>query len=290
MPAVTTDATPLEDVNFVALDLETTGIAPAYDHIIEIGAARFQMRADGTTVAGPCFEQLVRPDRNIPNEICALTGIDNDMVKDAPPLDEVWPAFLSFLQAIPRSVIIAHNVRADLGFLVMAGETLNQPWPDVPAYCTFRIAREVLNEVPNYRLGSLVDWLNVGNEDATFHRALADALHTRNLLAACVKRTEVTHLEALRGGRPIPRPNPIEFEVTVPSALKPLEDAIQARTPMRFAYRGGSKGKELRPVTPLGFYQEEEVLYLRGHCHIDDSIKSFRCDRIRRLSATEPPE
>jgi DNA polymerase III epsilon subunit-like protein len=288
MSVATPEGTPIHALNFVSLDLETTGIAPAYDDIIEIGAARFRLRADGVTEAGPCFDQLVRPSVTISEQICVLTGIDNAMVADAPPLREVWPELLAFLSAEPNTVIIAHNVRADLGFLVVAGESLGHPWPDHSAYCTFRVAREVLADAPNYRLATLVQWLELGSEASVFHRALADAIHTRNLLAACVKQAGVTFLEELRGGRRMPKPQPIEFEVIVPPALAGVEASIRTRAKVHLAYRGGSKGTELRPVTPLSFYREEDVLYLRAHCHLDDSIKSFRCDRIRRVELGEP--
>ena len=85
-----TDNTPLADVEFVAFDLETTGLFAAADRIVEIGALRF--RLDGTELDS--FEQLVDPECEISAEVTQVHGITNKMVRGKPTISEVLPRFL----------------------------------------------------------------------------------------------------------------------------------------------------------------------------------------------------
>src|SRR5256714_13325490 len=101
--------TPLCDVTFVVLDLETTGGSPLNCAITEVGAIKLR--------GGEClgtFQTLVNPGVAIPPEITYLTGITEAMVLPAPPIEEVLPSLLEF---VGDGVIVGHNVRYDLGFL-----------------------------------------------------------------------------------------------------------------------------------------------------------------------------
>src|SRR3954453_22996129 len=101
--------TPLRDVTFCVLDLETTGGSPSDDSITEIGAIKVR--------GGEClgtFQTLVNPGRAIPPSITILTGISDAMVVPAPRIEHVLPSLLEFCR---DSVIVGHNVRFDVGFL-----------------------------------------------------------------------------------------------------------------------------------------------------------------------------
>jgi DNA polymerase III subunit epsilon len=101
--------TPLRDVTFCVLDLETTGGSPNECFITEIGAVKVR--------GGDClgtFQTLVNPGQAIPPEITVLTGITQAMVTRAPRIESVLPTFLEF---IGDAVVVGHNVRFDLGFL-----------------------------------------------------------------------------------------------------------------------------------------------------------------------------
>ena len=116
--------TPLHDVTFVVLDLETTGgSATSGDAITEVGAAKYR--------GGEClgtFATLVNPGRPIPPAITYLTGITEAMVLPAPRIDEVLPAFLEFAG---DAVLVGHNVRFDMSFLQAAMRS-DQPAPHRP--------------------------------------------------------------------------------------------------------------------------------------------------------------
>ena len=105
----------------VALDLETTGLDPSRDTIIEIGAVRFQ----GDRVLDR-FVTLVNPQRSIPLRITQITGIRNADVANAPVLAAVLPELLAFVTS-DVAAIVAHNAGFDLGFLRAAGSAVPSP-------------------------------------------------------------------------------------------------------------------------------------------------------------------
>ena len=144
----------------VAIDLETTGLDPASDAIIEIGAQKF----DGQRIEGE-WSSLINPGRSISNFITKLTGISNPMVRDAPQLEEVLPELVDFVGDAP---VLGHRVSFDLGFLRRAGVLKLNDSID-----TYDMAAVLLPQASRYNLGSLGKQLNI-LFPAT-HRALDDA-------------------------------------------------------------------------------------------------------------------
>jgi DNA polymerase-3 subunit epsilon len=274
---------PLPDVTFIAVDLETTGLAPGFDRIIEVGIARFRVRADGSVVAGPVLDQLVDPGKSIVPTVSKLTGISDADVAGAPSIDSLWPAIAAALRPDGPTVLLAHNAEFDLSFLLAAAALIDPTWVPPPAACTVRIARRSLPDAPRFALQSLVHWLNCGGDSPSHHRALADALHARNLFSRCIARSGARCLSDLGATAPVPTPELADLASLIPRSLAPLQDAIAAQRAVQIRYRGGSKGTQRRPVTPLGFYVRDGVLYLRAVCLVDDVAKSFRCDRIRDI-------
>ena len=111
--------TPLADLTFCVLDLETTGTSPADCAITEVGAVKLR--------GGEClgtFQTLVDPGCAIPPRITVLTGITEASTRDAPTIDAVLPALLEFLGG---AVVVGHNVRFDLAFLGAALERAGRP-------------------------------------------------------------------------------------------------------------------------------------------------------------------
>jgi DNA polymerase III epsilon subunit-like protein len=274
---------PLPELTFVAVDLETTGLAPGFDRIIEVGIARFRVRADGTLVAGSVLDQLVDPGKAILPAVSRLTGISNHDVVGAPPIAALWPAIVEALRPDGPTVLLAHNASFDVSFLLAAAALIDPTWAPPPAACTVRIARRALPEAPRYGLEVLVDWLGCGGDSPSHHRALADALHARNLFGRCVARSGAKSMADLGVTEPVPAPPLADIASLIPPALLGIETAIAEQRTLHIRYRGGSKGTQRRPITPQGFYIRDGVLYLRAHCLVDDVAKSFRCDRIRDI-------
>ncbi len=171
--------TPLHQVTFVVLDVETTGGSPAFASLTEVAAARYR----GGEMLGT-YQTLVRPDERIPPLITALTGITDAMVSGAPRIGEMLPSFLEF---VGGAVLVGHNLRFDLSFLdhalVSTGrERLNNARVD-----TLALSRRLVRDmVPNCKLGTLASTLGLHHQPS--HRALTDVLATGDLLHALLER------------------------------------------------------------------------------------------------------
>jgi DNA polymerase-3 subunit epsilon len=171
--------TPLNEVVFCVLDLETTGGTAADGGITEIGAVKL---CGGQDIGR--FRTFVNPGHSIPRQITQLTGISESMVADAPPPDAVLPTFLEFLG---DAVIVGHNVRYDLGYLNAAMERSGREKLNNRVLDTLRLARRLVrDEVPNCRLGTLANRFRLPNQPS--HRALDDALATGDLLHLLIER------------------------------------------------------------------------------------------------------
>ena len=184
-------STPLIDVTFCVLDLETTGGSPADWEITEIGAVKYRAgELLGT------FQTLVDPGAPIPPSIVLLTGITHAMVVDAPEIETALPSFLEF---IGDSVIIGHNVRFDLSFLNAAAIRLGYGKLANKSADTAALARRLIRqEVRNLRLGTLA--AHFRSPTKPNHRALEDARATAHVFHALLERAGslgVTNLDDL---------------------------------------------------------------------------------------------
>ena len=189
--------TPLTDVTFVVVDLETTGGPPAEAGITEIGAVA--VRAG--QVVGE-FQTLVNPGCAVPAFITQLTGISSAMVAASPRLRAALPAFLDFVRSHgPTTVWVAHNASYDISFLRAGCTILDISFPDLPVIDTVHLARQLVgrDEVRNHRLATLA--AHVGADTVPDHRALNDARATVDVLHAMIARVGnlgVSTLEELR--------------------------------------------------------------------------------------------
>jgi predicted DnaQ family exonuclease/DinG family helicase len=150
--------------SLVSVDIETTGLDPQNDAIIEIGAVRF----NGHRVEDE-WSTLINPGRHIPEGITQLTGIDDPMLRQAPRLRDVLPELQDFTADLP---VVGHSVRFDLGFLQRASVLTHNPVVD-----TFELASVLLPSASRYNLGALGQELGI-LLPAT-HRALDDARVTQ---------------------------------------------------------------------------------------------------------------
>ncbi len=150
--------------SYVAIDLETTGINPTEDRIIEIGALKV-LKGNECGI----YRTFINPRRQISERITQITGIDNEMVSDAPVMEQVLEELLDFIGELP---ILGHNILFDYSFLkcaaVSAGKTFEKDGID-----TLRLARKFLPELSSRKLEYLCEYfqINPGNS----HRALDDA-------------------------------------------------------------------------------------------------------------------
>jgi DNA polymerase III subunit epsilon len=170
---------PLAEVTFVVLDLETTGSSATTCSITEVGAVKVRRGEMLGT-----FQTLVDPGEPVPAFVRLLTGISDEMLIEAPPIDAVLPSLLEFLR---DAVIVAHNARFDVGFLNAAlGRAGYEPLVNC-VIDTAHLARKVLaGEVRNHKLSTLVAHLRCPHTPT--HRAYADAIATTDVLHHLIER------------------------------------------------------------------------------------------------------
>jgi len=172
--------TPLAEVTFVVVDLETTGGSAIDAHITEVGAVKVR----GGEVIGE-FQTLVNPAEPIPAFISVLTGITDQMVAGAPRIDSVLPAFLEFAR---HSVLVAHNAPFDISFLKAAATLTAHDWPPFRVVDTAHLARQLISrdEAANRKLSTLARLF--GATTTPDHRALHDARATVDVLHGLLSR------------------------------------------------------------------------------------------------------
>jgi len=168
---------PTAEARYVVVDLETTGGAPGGGRIIEIGAYR---------MIGPRIEEefqtLVRPWTRIPRFISAMTSITNEMVADAPPIEDVLPEFRRFLG---DAVMVAHNAQFDSTFLDLEFRRLFGIGLKNPVLCTLRLSRRLLPSLRRRNLGALAEHFGLSTQDR--HRGLGDARMAAELLSIFIE-------------------------------------------------------------------------------------------------------
>ncbi|WP_051988102.1 DEDD exonuclease domain-containing protein [Janibacter hoylei] len=172
--------TPLAEVTFVVVDLETTGGSARDCGITEIGAVKVR----GGEELGE-LQTFVNPGEPIPAFIQSLTGITDAMVRDAPSTGEAVASFLEFARG---AVLVAHNAGFDIGFLKAACAAHGLRWPGPQVIDTVHLARQVVSrdEVRNHKLGTLAQYF--GATTTPDHRALHDARATVDVLHGLIGR------------------------------------------------------------------------------------------------------
>ena len=158
----------------IAIDVETTGISPEKERIIEIGAFRPE--------TGEVFRTLIQPGRPLPEHITELTGITDEMLIDAPQEAEAVGALLKFMEG--DTVLLGHNISFDHSFLVQAIRRCGFEEPQFCGIDTLKLSRVLCPELPNKKLETMVAHFGLTNERA--HRAFEDARVTVELYR-CLK-------------------------------------------------------------------------------------------------------
>jgi len=209
----------LDQAEFTVVDLETTGGRAGPGTIIEIGAYRMVGKRLTET-----FSQLVRPQGGVvPRFITGLTSITTEMIREAPPIEEVLPAFREF---IGERVMVAHNAAFDFGFLDFEYRRIFGIGLANPVLCTLRMARRFMPSLKRRRLDLLANHFGLSLEGR--HRGLGDARMAAEILSIFLEmaqRMGITRLDRLlddhhRGlaGRRIERHVPPEEIAALPHA------------------------------------------------------------------------
>lgn len=157
--------------DYIVFDIETTGLDSSYDEVIEIGAIKVHKNKIVSK-----FNSLVKPRNEIDEYITELTGITNEMVKDAPTIEEILPDFMNY---IGNDILIGHNVNFDINFIYdnlyrNKFDVLTNDFID-----TMRISRKLLPDLPHHRLIDLARYFEI--DTTNNHRSLKDCEITMDI-------------------------------------------------------------------------------------------------------------
>ncbi len=168
---------PIDKASFCVLDVETTGLSPQYNNIIELGIVRVK-----NLKIVEKYHSLINPGRDIPAFITGFTGISNEDVYDAPFFDDIADGVIKF---IGDDVIAGHNLSFDKSFLKREFNYCGKTEPKNLNLCTLKIARRIFPMLKSKSLGAVSSSLKIRNSSS--HRALGDAETTAKVLIKMVK-------------------------------------------------------------------------------------------------------
>ncbi len=184
--------------HYIVLDIETTGLDPKTDRIIEIGAARVR----GGNVCDT-FQTLVNPARMLDERIVELTGITDDLLKGAPYIEEALGPFLDFAGG---DILLGHSVQFDFSFVKRAAVNQRRTF-EKKAIDTLKLARLCLPKLQSRALGELCRYYKI---EHSAHRALGDALATHELYKKlCAQFGEAAAAEPVLLNYKVKREGPI---------------------------------------------------------------------------------
>lgn len=156
--------------DITVIDFETTGLSSYRDEIIQIGAIKYR---NGEVV--DTFDHLVKPSVSISEKITSITGITNEMVKDAPTIQVLINDLVKFIE---NDTLVAHNASFDMGFLIAALNNNGIELGDIKVIDTLRLSRSLIHDTKNHKLVTLKKYLGI---EAQSHNALEDCIVTGEL-------------------------------------------------------------------------------------------------------------
>jgi len=252
----------------VAFDLETSGLSPLVDEIIEVAAIKV---IDDKV---EFFSHLVKPTKSIPQYTIDIHGITDEMVKDAAPIEEILPAFLEFSKG---HTWVAHNSKFDVGFIVFNMHRLGIEFFDSKVFCSCKLSRRYVTGSENHKLGTLAKHFGIALEN--HHRALDDTFACLKVFTNTLK--VIKSNRALAEGRVF---NVKEFkkalESEIPEKISDIKKYLEKQTPIEIKYKGGSMSGKFRPIRPISFLPLPQGSVLYAHCLKSDMYKSFSLKKI----------
>ena len=239
-------------MRYIAVDIETTGLSPIKDKIIEIGAVKYE---NGTAIAS--FSSLVHAQIiSLPERIIELTGITDEMLQDAPTEREVMTQFLEF--ATEDFPLLGHNIPFDYSFLKVASLSMGIPF-ERNGIDTLKLARVCCPEMSSKTLSAMCEKYDIHNEQA--HRAYEDAIATVTLYEKLKQDYEETNPSIFQ-------PQPLVYkekkqEPVTPKQIRYLEAIIAYhKLELKPAYEQMTKSEVARLIDTL-LNQYGRIPYIR---------------------------
>lgn len=257
---------------FCALDIETTGTNSYSDRVIEIGLAAFTLGGKLET-----YQSFVNPGRHIPEQVTAIHGITDDMVRDARSCADVLPEIISFVDSAP---LVIHNRRFDLAFLDMECRRAFRKLPPWVSYDTVIFSRKSFPDTPNHKLDTLCEFFSVPLEH---HRALQDAVGCKEVFRHCIeyadpsKKWRFADLNAYTGA---PESagfiHELQFKERRGGRITLGREAV-------IRYVDGEGNTTERRILPKKIYKKGKQTVIFAFCYLRNEDRYFKSSRIEEI-------
>lgn len=264
---------PWKESCFVAFDTETTGKYPLTSEIVEIAAVKWQ----GGKIVDE-MSHLVRPKIEMSEDVIKIHGIQNEMVKDAPPIKQILPIFDDFIRG---GILLGHNVGFDMGFLAPEYELFKLPLPKEVALDTSLLSRKLFPESINHKLITLIKFFDLNI--STHHRALEDSQACLEVALRCFEKVgpnaKLSDIAKVQG-------EPFTWErysldsFSSDKVLGTLVRACREQLVIEIQYDGGTNKGRPRKVSPRGLVRNATGDFMVAVCHNDNSEKRFYLNRF----------
>ncbi len=264
----------LREIEFCAIDLETTGINPAYSRIVEIGALRFNLEGEISR-----FQTLVNPEIHIPEKVRTIHGISDKMVAEAPRIDEILPDFRNFIE---NSTLVIQNPLFDLSFLEIVFMRNNLDRQILEALDTVKMAQGHFTNLPNHKLGTLAKALGL---ELQSHRALDDAIACMNVFLRILRDRNFTEDSTMQELLKY-HGAPMRARVTAKGKGKaPFLSAKSMGKKITIKYVDSRGATTQRDIIPKELIRYGKKQYIFAHCMLRNEERCFMTDRIVEMKA-----
>lgn len=264
----------------VAVDLETTGLSPLMDKIIEMAAVKITENGEVST-----FHQLINPLIEIPELTIQFHGLTNEDLKFAPTIKKPLKAFWEFVGRYP---MIAHNSSFDLGYLIKSSHDFQLEFPPLDIYDSCRFARAIFKNKEkspaNFKLSTLSEYVGF---KLNHHIAMEDTF-------ACLKI--MSFLGTIEGDKKNSLEKSFVFRLSsfnknecfnFSTRLKGLAELVKEKVLIQLDYKSAASKERARPVRPIALMPLPKGPVLFGECLLTGMNKSFILKKIKSYKKLE---
>lgn len=266
--------TPLSDAEFAVLDVETTGLEPDWGHrVCEVGVLVWR---GGTEVDR--FWSLVNPHRPIEPAAALVNRLTEEMLRDAPPMEDILPSLETILA---DRVLVAYNAAFDVGFLRREFRLAGRELPPLRIIDVMALAKRLLPDLGRYPLVRVVQALGI--EFSSPHRAMADVLATSEVLHRFLGLLSAQGITAVEEIEAITRPTSADAESLRRDKIDLIRRAIALGKRLHLIYRARDLTLSERDVSPLELRTYPGRVQLVGYCHLRRGERTFTIDSIQDI-------
>lgn len=266
-------------LGLVAVDLETTGLSPLIDKIIEIAAVKISDKGEVST-----YQQLINPLIDIPEFTIQFHGLRNEDLADAPTIKKPLKVFWEF---VGRHPMIAHNSTFDLGYLIKSSHDFQIDFPPLDVYDSCRYARAAYKNAEtgpaNFKLSTLSEYFGINLQH---HVAIEDTFACLKIMAN-LANLDIDHKAVMEKSfvfrlSHFDRNDCFNYS----TRLKDLAVMVQEKQLIQLDYKGSGPGR-IRPVRPIGLMPLPKGPVLFAECLLSGMNKSFILKKIRSYQKLE---